>query len=271
MRSCLTRGTFPREDYLELCELVTVWLGGVVPRGFRFQRCGNTNSARFMQKSLYYMKLQLLSRQIHFLTDSQKKEAELVSEFVGLFWAGWFFKCPLAAEAAQEDLLAIRNVRIYREFRPESSEACLLSFERHLWYLTAELVVLSLASEEVPASELKKLASALVSVPRPESFSPGKPVFPRKGFTQDHTIWVNDNLPSLSIFVSERSWLLFNLLDLGPADSEWLQVEVHQWHLFSGFRKFRDFVKGLTVVNDPAERGVKMIQDFVNKYHDEEA
>ena len=28
---------------------------------------------------------------------------------------------------------------------------------------------------------------------------------------------------------------------------------------------------GLTVVNDPAERGVKLIQDFVNKYHDSEA
>ena len=33
------------------------------------------------------MKLQLLSRQIPFLTDSQKKEVEGVSEFVGLFWA----------------------------------------------------------------------------------------------------------------------------------------------------------------------------------------
>ena len=260
MRSCLARGTFPREDYLELCELVTVLLGGVVPRGFSFQRCGNTNSARFMQKSLYYMKLQLLSRQIHFLMDNQKKEVELVSEFVGLFWSGWFFKCRLAAEAPQEDLLAIRNTRIYREFRPESAEACLVSFEGHLWYLTAELVVLALASEEVPAAELKNLATTLDSVPRPESFFPGKPVFPGPGFTQNNTIWVNDNIPSLSTFVSERSWLLFNLLDMGPAESEWLQVEVHQWHLFSGFRKFRDFVRGLTVVNDPAERGVKLIQ-----------
>ena len=86
----MTRGTFPREDYLELCELVVFWLGGVVPRGFRFQRTGNTNSARFMQKSLYYMKLQLLSRQISFLTNDQKKEVEAVSEFVGIFWAAWF-------------------------------------------------------------------------------------------------------------------------------------------------------------------------------------
>ena len=240
--------------------MIVEWLGGVVPRGFRFQRTGNTSAARFMQKALYYMKLQLLSRQINFLTDSQKKEVDSVSEFVGVFWAGWFLKCPLAAEAPQEDLLAIRNIRIYREFRPESAAACLMSFERHLWYLTAELVVLALASEELPEQELKLLATALVSVPRPESFTPGKPAFPGPGFTQNDDLWTNDNLPSLSSLVSERSWLVFDLLKLGPTETEWLQVEVPQWNLFSGFRKFRDFVKGLTVVNDPAERGVKLIQ-----------
>ena len=74
-----------------------------------------------MQKALYYMKLQMLSRQINFLTDDQKKEVEAVSEFVGLFWAQWFLKCPLAAEAPQEDLLSIRNMRIYKEFRTEST------------------------------------------------------------------------------------------------------------------------------------------------------
>ena len=143
--------------------------------------------------------------------------------------------------------------------------------ERHLWYLTSELIVLALASDELPESELKKLATTLISVPRPETFTPGKPVFPGPRFTQNDTIWTNDNLPSLSSFVSDRSWLMFHLLELGLSETEWLQVEVHQWNLFSGFRKFKEFVKGLTVVNDPAERGVKLIQDFVNKYHDEEA
>ena len=48
----------------------------------------------------------------------------------------------------------------------------------------------------------------------------------------------------------------------------WLKLEVWQWELISGFRKFKDFVKSLTVVNDPAERGVKLIQDFVNQTSD---
>ena len=206
------------------------------------------------------MKLQLLSRQINFLTNDQKKEVEAVSEFVGIFWAAWFLRCPLAAEAPLEDLRAIRSIRIYREFRRESADACLLSIERHLWYLTSELVVLSLASEEVPVSELEQLASTLVSVPRPDRFQPGKPVFPGPGFTQNDTIWTNENLPSLASLVSERSWLIFHLLELSPVETEWLQVDVHQWEKFSGFRKFKEFVKGLTVVNDPAERGVKLIQ-----------
>ena len=38
----------------------------------------------------------------------------------------------------------------------------------------------------------------------------------------------------------------------------------------SGYLKFRKFVRGLTVVNDPAERVIKLIQDFVECSHDEE-
>ena len=38
----------------------------------------------------------------------------------------------------------------------------------------------------------------------------------------------------------------------------------------SGYRKFADFVMNLLVVNDPAERGVKLIQDFVATSTDED-
>ena len=36
-----------------------------------------------------------------------------------------------------------------------------------------------------------------------------------------------------------------------------------------GYRNFSDNVKKLLVVNDPTERGVKLIQDFVNTSTDE--
>ena len=38
----------------------------------------------------------------------------------------------------------------------------------------------------------------------------------------------------------------------------------------SGFKFFYEYVHKMLVVNDPAERGVKLIQDFVNTTQDED-
>ena len=45
---------------------------------------------------------------------------------------------------------------------------------------------------------------------------------------------------------------------------EWLMLEPSQWPLMSGYRRYSKFVKKLIVVNDPAERGIKAIQDFID-------
>ena len=37
----------------------------------------------------------------------------------------------------------------------------------------------------------------------------------------------------------------------------------------SGYREFEEFVSGLTVVNDPAERGIKLVEDFVGRTRNE--
>ena len=49
----------------------------------------------------------------------------------------------------------------------------------------------------------------------------------------------------------------------------WLKLNVDQWPLISRYSVARDFFSSLTVVNDPAERGVKLVQDFVNSTTDE--
>ena len=38
----------------------------------------------------------------------------------------------------------------------------------------------------------------------------------------------------------------------------------------SGFKKFSSLVQKMLIVNDPAERGVKLIQEFVNTTQDED-
>ena len=50
----------------------------------------------------------------------------------------------------------------------------------------------------------------------------------------------------------------------------WLKEDPDSWILSPAFQGFQSFAAGLQVVNDTAERGVKLIQDFVNTTSNEE-
>jgi hypothetical protein len=45
-------------------------------------------------------------------------------------------------------------------------------------------------------------------------------------------------------------------------DQEWLQLPVEYWTLMKDYKNLRDFVSVLEVVNDSAERGIKIVSDF---------
>ena len=83
--------------------------------------------------------------------------------------------------------------------------------------------------------------------------------------------WPKDgSLPSLSSLISPHSWMLFHYLDLQKADLPWLKVEPSTWKYSISYNKFKSFVCGQQVVNDPAERGVKLVQDFINSSYNAE-
>ena len=42
-----------------------------------------------------------------------------------------------------------------------------------------------------------------------------------------------------------------------------------KWEDFEGFRRFRDFVKKLTITNDPAEHGVGLVKEFIATFQNE--
>ena len=67
------------------------------------------------------------------------------------------------------------------------------------------------------------------------------------------------------------SWLLFDKLELRDDDMEWLQLDPLAWDDMPGYVKFRDFVKNLTIVNDPAERGVGLIKQFIATFQNEQS
>ena len=72
--------------------------------------------------------------------------------------------------------------------------------------------------------------------------------------------------------VGPQSWLVFKRLGLleVAGGMDWLKVAVRDWDNLYGYNKFKDFVENLTIVNDPAEQGVKLIQDFVESAQKED-
>ena len=51
---------------------------------------------------------------------------------------------------------------------------------------------------------------------------------------------------------------------------DWLMVAVTDWDKLYGYTKFRCFIEFMTIVNDPEEREVKLIQDFVESAQKED-
>ena len=51
---------------------------------------------------------------------------------------------------------------------------------------------------------------------------------------------------------------------------DWLALPPQYWCIQSSFRILKDFATSLVVVNDPAERAVGMMQQFVHRYNKEE-
>lgn len=193
-----------------------------------------------------------------------------MAEFVGLFFGVWFLRSSVAAAAPRYDLEAIQQMRRYRTEGKEQAEVankCLESMDRHQWYIDPTVVVFSLADEGVPKEERQALAAAVADAERPHRCAPEKPR--NAGIVQAKLLPPTEPLPSLAQIVNSRSWLLFERLGMSSGDVAWLREDVEVWPLRAGFQTLKAFVDGLMVVNDPAERHVQLIQQFVDVAHEE--
>ena len=224
-----------------------------------------------MAKGIYYLKMDLTSPFTSQFHQNEIREIRVMSEFIAVFWAPWWLKAYLSCKAPSLDFEAMRLMRVYKEVNPEVAEPCLVSMARHTWYLTEELMVMCLADEDLPGEVRSLVAKKLRDTPRQEGdFRLGKPQLPSINTEEFWEGNETSTLPTgLAKLVGSRSWSIFNLLDLAMEDMEWLSEDSSQWVLHEGYRRFVTFVKGLQVVNDPAERGVKIIQDFIKISTDE--
>ncbi|KAJ8369049.1 hypothetical protein SKAU_G00090770 [Synaphobranchus kaupii] len=258
---------YKRGDYREFVQLCLVYLGaaGAAQTPVTFQRPGALHKARWMAKLLYTLKLALMEQHIVLLpqgtitTRQQVLKIRAFANFITHIYATWWLTCDTAVDAAWNDLTLYHHLYAYKSVDEGIAASAIKAMERHLWYLTGEMLPLALFSTKVPVGERRALADAILEH-KPADLplrAPqlrfgtdfGKPKFPTLSPTT-----------SLADLANPDCWFGMHQLHVDPA---FLSLEVEDWATSAAFQAGAVNVRAITVVNDCAERGVKLTSDFV--------
>ena len=145
----LQKNTFKRGDYKEMCELLVQYLGGSV-KNFKFKIPGADHHARWMSKVIYCLKFALLSDQYILEPEVMSKILECAS-FQSIIYCKYWFQCPIPVMAPLLDLQYYGKLLNWKQVSPIQAFELTKLLRKHLWYLTPELVTLSLFDQHVPA------------------------------------------------------------------------------------------------------------------------
>ncbi|KAJ6647038.1 hypothetical protein Bhyg_02256, partial [Pseudolycoriella hygida] len=149
----------PRKDYLELMELCLLVLGHPI-ENYTFKACGADHHARWMFKLIYSFKIYLFRHQFT-LTAQEEANLRNFCLFGCLLYVKYWIQCPRPTDAPINDPRFFMDIRKYNGVNKEVAESALNKFRNHMWYLSAELVVLALFSDEVSTQEKARMMTAM--------------------------------------------------------------------------------------------------------------
>ena len=233
-----------RDDYKEFLELAIIFLGGSPARGVHIRAPGALHRARWMSRVLYCFKMWLFRNQFKLRASEERGILQFLLFVTKVYMQAWF-TAPSAAEAPSNDLQFMQALYAYSN--PTVKEAALTAFKRHLWYLSEVMMGLAFFDDNVDAHEKMLMVRNM----REKEGSDEPP----------HRLDAHGNYEqkTLSSFVTMNTNAFFTILSLPES---FLQTQPETWKENEEFKRAEKIVHSLKVVNDTAERGVKLIQDF---------
>ena len=234
-----------RDDYQELVELTLLVLGQT-PQEIHWRASGAIRHARWIAKLLYAIKIYLFRGQTDVFKLTKKKETaiEHFVHFGAMLYTMPWKKATMAAEAPGGDLQMWKDLEKYQVFDQQISVAGRKVLEQHSWYLSDELVGLALFSDHVSVEEKAKIVTGLSKEPGDRNV--------RENATRI------SSQASLGDFAS-RTVELFSRLQIPDT---FLAQQPQDWCHDEAYQRGRERIKALRVVNDAAERGVKLFEEY---------
>lgn len=258
LQSILSNGTshLPRGDYKEMIELCLLVLGLSLPNStntnkqYHFRLPGAYHRARWMAKVIYCMKIYLFRNEFNLTASETKKLCEFCIFAAHVYVPAWI-ACPIASDAAVNDLVLFQRIRQYAEINKVVSQAAFKKLQNHTWYLGSEMVPLSIFSSKVSREEKKLIVEAMIL--NGDNWSVRGIKYPAAECEQLEKKQLHE-LVAPSSTAALRS-LGLNILVLSGTDPE-------TWEKIPAFQATKAVVKSLKVINDAAERSVALMSSF---------
>lgn len=204
-----------------------------------------------MAKAIYTLKMFLFREQL-VLDSTRLAELRTVCIFIVRRYVKVWFGCTNTAEAPNQDLNFVKDMLTYPE--PDVKQAVLTKFVNHLWYLSEEAIGFAFFDPKVALDVKKKMVEALeLSENLQPSETVKRIVVKMKEVTQMYAA------NGLSDFVTPNTIKLFNRMKISQ---EFLKFDPLAWNARDDYPEGGKICSNISVVNDAAERGVKLITDY---------
>ena len=198
--------------------------------------------ARWMAKALYTLKTELLhtgSKQHIKLTERELVAIQRFNRFVILIYLQAWFTCNSTNEASINDLKILERLN-----HGDDKDIGNIGTKWHAWYLSPEMATLAIFSTQLSCAEKQLLVD---------------------GMTTEHGPHLLTELPSgVSVMRIFRSFF-----DTVGSDTSFLSVVVDRWCETMSYQQALKTVKNLPCINDCAERGVALVENFNDVARDE--
>lgn len=248
----LKKKKIARDDYKELLQLTIIFLGGADPENIRFRAPGADHHARWMSKALYSLKIFLFASQVN-MHQSVKNGLRDFCLFVVLIYTKSWFHCVRPLEAPKQDLDFLKAIRQFDQIDRQISSAVLRKIRGHLWYLSPETIALSFFDDNVTLEEKRQLSHKLNAMLPPDECTSVNKFTPN----QDHFNVLGEK--QLDYFITEETINFFTRFNISQ---EFLIEDPSEWPDNEDYKNAQALLSSLVVVNDDAERSVKLMEDF---------
>ena len=189
------------------------------------------------------------TKKILVFNPDQEERVKRFCVFALSFYIPMFFTSSWGCDAPDNDLQLYKELLAFKEIDNTLASSALTTLDRHRWYLAPPVVMFSLFSKKVSDETKARIVEKLLSFEKPEEARLDLPEYPT--VTEDSKLWD---------FVQPHSWDFFTILKV---EADWLTWPLDKWEESEDFRKARKFVTTVKVVNDAAERGIKLASDYV--------